>query len=402
MALSRASIQTHCQSETFYAPAKIAGRSSLMQIVNLLQGNDQLHAFIDTVPGYAVVLNQERQIVLANKRFLHDLGFSDLESCIGVRLGNAVGCIHVKDGPGGCGTTEACTTCGAGTAIYESQLRHQSQTRECRISVDLESGSALDLEVISAPFRVGDHSLTLLTLRDISDEKRRRVLERIFFHDVLNTAGGIQGLSNLLLDQSHPIDDEEDLWFRQSIAELSSKLVNDIQSQREIAAAEAGELKTNISDIDVADIVEASISIVSCQEVSEGKRILFENPESMMISTDPNLMQRVLVNLIKNAVEATPISGTVKIWVEVDPNQGTSIYVNNPTVMPREVQLQVFQRSFTTKGGVGRGIGTYSIKLLGEKYLHGKVDFQSQEPEGTTFRFALPVSKPSDNGTTPQ
>jgi len=52
--------------------------------------------------------------------------------------------------------------------------------------------------------------------------------------------------------------------------------------------------------------------------------------------------------------------------------------------MPAEIQMQIFQRSFSTKGS-DRGIGTYSIKLLAENYLKGKVDFSSNESEGTIF-----------------
>jgi signal transduction histidine kinase len=57
--------------------------------------------------------------------------------------------------------------------------------------------------------------------------------------------------------------------------------------------------------------------------------------------------------------------------------------------MPKEVRLQVFQRSFSTKGA-DRGLGTYSVKLLTEKYLKGKVSFSSQQGEGTTFFVLLP------------
>jgi signal transduction histidine kinase len=59
--------------------------------------------------------------------------------------------------------------------------------------------------------------------------------------------------------------------------------------------------------------------------------------------------------------------------------------------MPERVQLQVFQRSFTTKGGTGRGLGTHSMKLIGERYLKGKVSFASREPDGTTFTLAVPL-----------
>jgi sensor histidine kinase regulating citrate/malate metabolism len=59
--------------------------------------------------------------------------------------------------------------------------------------------------------------------------------------------------------------------------------------------------------------------------------------------------------------------------------------------MPRNVQLQVFQRSFSTKGA-DRGLGTYSIKLLTERYLNGKVWFTTSPEGGTTFTCQYPLT----------
>jgi signal transduction histidine kinase len=50
----------------------------------------------------------------------------------------------------------------------------------------------------------------------------------------------------------------------------------------------------------------------------------------------------------------------------------------------------MFQRSFTTKEGGGRGIGAYSVKLLTERYLGGWVTFSSSREVGTTFTVTLP------------
>jgi sensor histidine kinase regulating citrate/malate metabolism len=63
--------------------------------------------------------------------------------------------------------------------------------------------------------------------------------------------------------------------------------------------------------------------------------------------------------------------------------------VHNDNYIERETQLQLFKRSFSTKGA-GRGIGAYSMKLFGEKYLNGKVWFESTQKEGTTFYISLP------------
>jgi signal transduction histidine kinase len=52
--------------------------------------------------------------------------------------------------------------------------------------------------------------------------------------------------------------------------------------------------------------------------------------------------------------------------------------------MPDHVRAHVFQRSFSTKGA-GRGLGTYSVKLLTESYLAGQAWFESTTGQGTTF-----------------
>ena len=94
--------------------------------------------------------------------------------------------------------------------------------------------------------------------------------------------------------------------------------------------------------------------------------------------------------MIKNALEATPAEGKVTVDCNFAP-EAVIIRVHNPGHMPKDVQQQVFQRSFSTKG-TGRGLGTYSMKLLGEKFLNGKVSFESTAGAGTIFSLELAVN----------
>ena len=90
-----------------------------------------------------------------------------------------------------------------------------------------------------------------------------------------------------------------------------------------------------------------------------------------------------------NALEATPAGGEIRVSCEPDAGVVT-FRVRNAGVMPPEVQAGVFHRSFSTKARRGRGLGTYSMKLLGERYLRGSVGFASNEAEGTVFWIRLP------------
>jgi signal transduction histidine kinase len=111
--------------------------------------------------------------------------------------------------------------------------------------------------------------------------------------------------------------------------------------------------------------------------------------EPVVFHTDPVLIERVIGNLVKNALEACRPGQTVTLCCWAEPDQ-VIFSVHNPSHMPRDVELQIFQRSFSTKGQ-GRGLGTYSIKLFTERYLRGSVSFTTSAEGGTTFRAAYPL-----------
>ena len=104
--------------------------------------------------------------------------------------------------------------CGAFLAIYRG-LRGESSLEECRMT--LAGGTSLDLRVWARPFDLDNERFLFLSIQDISDEKRRQALEKIFFHDLLNTAGGLQSISEIIEDSAP----EELRELREIIASLS-------------------------------------------------------------------------------------------------------------------------------------------------------------------------------------
>jgi len=106
---------------------------------------------------------------------------------------------------------------------------------------------------------------------------------------------------------------------------------------------------------------------------------------------DKALLGRVLGNLLKNAIEASEPGETISVGCSRLETDRIEFWVHNAAVMPEHVRMQVFQRSFSTKGR-GRGIGTYSVKLLTERYLEGTVSFTSRPGNGTIFRVRYPLT----------
>jgi signal transduction histidine kinase len=297
------------------------------------------------------------------------------------------------EGPGGCGTSPFCATCGAVLSIVTSQKDGQPAQGECLATVRRgEHTEATEFRVRATPVRLGNHELTILVFNDISGEKRREALEQTFFHDILNTITGLMGWSHLL----EKMGKTEPKEMAERIVALSNRLNREVQDQRRLSQAERGTLKLSVEKTPVQEIYGTLQSVLPEYDITSRKRIEFDplTPEEE-ITTDASLLVRVLTNMIKNALEAIFDGETVRVRFE---RQGGDpvFLVHNPGAVPPEVAMRIFQRSFSTKKGKGRGIGTYSMKLFGEKFLGGKVSFQTSEKGGTIFSIRLPAAGPPE------
>ncbi|WP_372947234.1 sensor histidine kinase [Mariniphaga sp.] len=371
------------KTKTRFAPAERAEQYQLETDSLVFANNIILNKIAEAVSTMLVILNQQRQIVFANKLFLDFLDLTNSNSIIGKRPGEAVNCIHAFAEEGGCGTSEFCRTCGAIGAILESQMGLKSE-KECRIVTC--SQDALDLRVTATPYTDENGEFTIFAVHDISHEKRREMLERVFFHDVLNSAGGISGLSSILQE----VNDAGDIkTVAKTISRAANNMMDEIQTQRQIIAAERGDLEPVLAFSTAMTLLNDVVDLFSKHEIVKDKELVIsENLDDISIYTDPVILRRILGNMVKNALEASPSKATVSISFQE--KKDTILFsVHNNSWIKREVQLQLFKRSFSTKGA-GRGIGTYSMKLLGEKYLKGKVWFQSSQEKGTTFFIAVP------------
>ncbi len=228
---------------------------------------------------------------------------------------------------------------------------------------------------------------SFLVLKDISHAKRRRILERVFFHDILNSAGALRGLADVL--QRAPVEDKDAV--AEDIEVVCDRLIDEIKLQKELAAAENNELNVENSLINVAHFLEELVRFYQNYDPALPCQLRIEEPAcDIVLSSDPTLLRRVLGNMIKNALEASQAGELVTLGCLARAGR-VVFWVHNPGVISPEARLQIFQRSFSTKGA-GRGLGTYSIKLLGERYLRGKVSFTSSAARGTTFKIDLLAS----------
>ncbi len=353
----------------------------------LIRQQEYLTGLFDAVSAIGFIANDNRQIVFAGQEFLRFLGIP-LQDVMGKKPGEVFGCIHADSDPRGCGAAESCRFCGAVKTFLECLKGGKKAQNDARITT--ASGGvrkSWDFRVTAVPFTIQTHMYTVVTLQDIGDEMRRNAWERIFFHDVMNTAGSLKSALEICsLDDIDEAQREELL----SMCRASSRsLVDEINMQRQIRAAETERLDPSFEELSVESAVRGTVEAL--WGLIDGAAVTVDVSNCAgSVYSDRILLQRVLGNMLKNAIEAAPEGSVVTVGAHRG-EQHVRFMVHNEGVIPPETGMQIFQRSFSTKGK-NRGLGTYSMKLIGEEYLGGRVDFDSTERDGTTFYIDLPQS----------
>jgi signal transduction histidine kinase len=345
-----------------------------------------LHDVLQTVPSMTILLDTRGEIVHANRQFLDSLGGGRIEDVLGQRPGMALACMHGRETVEGCGSTPTCRFCGVLRTVAEAR-NHDRAVGELRLVREVDGRrEPIDMRLSCRRIDPDGEDLVLVAMADVTDETHRKQLERAFFHDLLNTANILQGLS-WTLHHATPTPEITGL-LRNSV----SQLADEIRIQRVLARGGTEAEATDIRDVDPAEVVDAVVGQYRNHLVARNRTLEVDaGDERVELRSDPALLRRVVGNLVKNALEASEPGQTVTVGYLVDGDH-VEFRVHNATSMPEAVQHQVFKRSFSTKGA-GRGIGTYSVKLFTEDYLGGKASFTSTEKDGTTFRVRYPLNR---------
>jgi len=376
------------ESVTIENLSKRISASEIEKENTLIQSFQYFTEILNSLSTVSLVLNQTRQVISVSNDFLDLLNLETEIPILGSRLGEIISCIHSSKTPAGCGTTETCSYCGAGKAILECQISKKKVQKEARITSRINNKiQAWDLMVTAVPLSVEKREYYIITINDISSTKRKANLEAIFFHDLVNIAGGINSLSTII---NHFTEEDQRTKIIDTINKASQSLLGQILSHKQFIAAENGNLVVKYENEVTTEIIKSTIDLMSDNE--ETKSIIKTAPdtEEIAFSTDKNILSRILLNMIKNAVEANDVENSVIMVGSKRINNSIRFWVQSDKLIQKDVQHQIFQRSFSSKGK-GRGLGTYSMKLLGETYLGGNVGFCSNRGCKTIFYIDLPA-----------
>ena len=224
-------------------------------------------------------------------------------------------------------------------------------------------------------------------------------------HEIRTPIHTIIGMTELLTETRLDEEQQEYAEQIQFSADVLLSLINDILDFEKI---EAGKLKLETLAIDLYEVLENAVDLVTLEAHRKGLEVILEiTPEvPNLVEGDPVRLRQILVNLVNNATKFTS-KGQIHVRVstrEVTP-EGTILFfeVSDTGIgIPAEKQQKLFREfsqvdSSTTRKYGGTGLGLSISKRLSE-LMGGRIGVQSVEGEGSTFWFTIKV-KPRGEGS---
>ncbi len=238
-------------------------------------------------------------------------------------------------------------------------------------------------------------NITLISIQDIKAELEEKELQsyqkliRVITHEMMNSLTPITTLtstikrnlsSNLKVKSSTEVLDEnieDSITSSELIEERSKGLIDFIQKYRQFTNLPKASLKST----NIAELINSVTRFIKAEISSEIKISLITEPNDLTIKLDQKLIEQVLINLLKNAVQSIGKNKNGEIKIEA--KQDEICVTDNGIGIEDEIKDEIFVPFFTTKEN-GSGIGLSLCKQI--MHLHkGKILVKSKKGEGSTF-----------------
>jgi two-component system sensor histidine kinase VicK len=238
----------------------------------------------------------------------------------------------------------------------------------------------------------------LVTLRDVTAERRLDALKEEFFqsaaHDLRAPLFGIQGYLRLLRKSMMP--DERQSSYFEAIEQSSDKLTLFVKDALDAARIENGHLRLNPAPVDPAGLVTRTRRLF--QPLADERGIALDVKLSAELpktfSADERLIERLLHNLVGNALKFTPRGGSVILSAGTWGNQLELVVEDDGPGIPESQRALVFEKFRQLEGGSpksGFGLGL-SICAKIVKLHHGVIWVEAGKIQGSRFIARLPLT----------
>lgn len=221
-------------------------------------------------------------------------------------------------------------------------------------------------------------------------------------HDVRTPLNHIIGFADLIAHQTYgPIGDKRYINYINDIKNSGEKLLASFSEILELAQLEGGHLILRRETFNVAELIKSTASRFQSHAQRAGLTLVIDPPEDTTLYADRLCTERMLGNIIENAIQFTPAGGRIKLaaWVAED---GVVLEISDTGIGISEDRLKDLSQPFVlgdaafTREGNGVGLGIAISRAIAE-LSGGELAIDSSPAVGTTVAISMPmrVSKPS-------
>ncbi len=287
-------------------------------------------------------------------------------------------------------------------SIVSPQVVEKIQSMESgeRELIKVQIGGHLNnLSVLVTTFKLQGETFKLVSFQDIKNELEEKELDswqkliRVLTHEIKNSVIPISTLSDVILQMIKDGDETPDL------SKLDEESVEDLIGGLETIETRSKGLANFVKTYDqLTKLPQPEFQVVNVAKMIERVQNLFKpdlehrkirmhvfSPEKLEVQADPDLIDQILINLVKNAMEALEgqASPVIRITAAEGENGVTLQIRDNGPGIPDEILENIFVPFYTTKES-GSGIGL-SLSRQIMRLHRGNLTVQSEVGEGTSF-----------------
>lgn len=271
-------------------------------------------------------------------------------------------------------------------------------------------GTQIYVEEIGSPVMSSSYEIIgrLLVIRDMTEQKQiesfREEVTHMIIHDLRSPLGTILGSIAISLDiikdpKGEPVEDAVIPALDVSVT-TTERLLRLVDTILDISKLESRSMPLNLRPINIADVIEASSKSIKRTMEESNIQLSINIPEELpLVIADADKIERVIINLLDNAMRYTPLNGEVMLETE-SIQQGKYVLVriaDSGPGIPPDQQEKIFTKynqikgSMPQRGSKGSGLGLTFCKLTVEAH-GGTIKVEPSGPlSGASFVFTLPA-----------
>jgi len=286
---------------------------------------------------------------------------------------------------------------------FQQEIEAKGSVRDYEVKFCKKSGTEMDCLLTGSVRRSSNGSIVGYQgiIRDVTEQKRierlRDDVHRMMRHDLKSPLIGIIGLAGLLLKSKNLTDKQDSAACM--IQELGERMLGFIDRTRDLFQMEQGSYTLKPQEVNILSVlqkIKKTLKPLASKRNTDFVFTIYGQPPHLkgeyMILCEEALVEVMFANLIKNAIEASPEGGTIRISIDTVERSGQdfhSIDIHNTGVVPMEI-CENFFKPYTTSGkDGGTGLGTHNALLVARTHK-GDIMFTTSEEEGTHVTVCLP------------